>query len=114
VGISRYGCRKPGHAVLEFAREVVIWSFRRGTAEGEYKGQNPELAAFLVLIRVFQNHVRERTKVRKVANKSTVCLIGSPLEQGCSLILYGLIIKTHERESSYLAVSLKRVYLWKN
>jgi hypothetical protein len=26
-------------------------------------------------------------------------LIGSPLEQGCSLILFGFVIKTHERET---------------
>jgi hypothetical protein len=39
--------------------------------------------------------------VVRISSHITVCLIGSPLEQGCSLIIFLLSINTHERETTH-------------
>ena len=43
----------------------------------------------------------------RIPSHSTVCLIGSPLEQGCSLIFFfRLVINTHERENGSIGVKI--------
>ncbi len=51
--------------------------------------------------------------VVRISSHDTVCLIGSPsLDQGCSLIIFWLVIKTHERERQFERQDLSGILLW--